>query len=198
MAQRTTMGFQVTVFVFNSVYVSSRDLLLAEVRAAEIFKNVDIRVIWVAGLTSKDAADHRVSQAWNPADLDLRIWPRSMARGVAIHSNALGYCLSIERGQAVLLSDAIDNISASWGIDLADILGVTIAHEIGHLLLKTSTHSKLGVMKARYVQEDFTSAGQESLRFTRGEGNAMRNEARRRMSIETFIGGKVRAMHFAE
>ena len=66
MAQRTSMGVQVTVFVFNSVHISSRDLALAEARSAEIFKNVSIRVIWVAGLTAQDAVGHPVGKAWFP------------------------------------------------------------------------------------------------------------------------------------
>jgi hypothetical protein len=183
MAHRTTMRFQVTVFVFNPVHVSSRDLVLAEARAAEIFENVDIRVIWIAGLTAQDAVGHPLGEAWNPADLDLRLWTRQQARGAAIHSNALGYCLSIERGQAIILSDEIQNFATIWGIDLADILGVAMAHEIGHLLLRTSSHSPLGVMKAPYLQKDLTSAGRKSLIFTREEGNSMRSEVRRRMSI---------------
>jgi hypothetical protein len=175
-----TMGSQVNVFVFNSGHVSSRDLVLAEDRAAGIFKKEGIRVIWVAGLTAREPMGHPIGEAWNPADLDLRLWTRSLARGTAIHSNALGYCLSIERGQAIILSDAIQNLAARWGIDLADILGVAMAHEIGHLLLRTSSHSTLGMMKAPYLQKDLTSAGREGLIFTREEGNSMRNEVRRR------------------
>jgi hypothetical protein len=190
MAQRTSMGVQVTVFVFNSVHISSRDLALAEARSAEIFKNVGIRVIWVAGLTAQDAVGHPVGKAWNPTDLDLRLWTRQLASGATIHSNALGYCLSIERGQAIILSDEIQNFATSWGIDLADILGVAMAHEIGHLLLRTSSHSPLGMMKAAYLQKDLTSAGRRSLIFTREDGKSMRNEVRRRMSIGSSNPGR--------
>jgi hypothetical protein len=183
MAQRTTMGFQVTVFVFNAEHVSSRDLALAEARAAEFFKKVEITIIWIAGFTARDAVVPPVGEAWKPTDLDLRLWTRQLARGATMHSNALGYCLSIERGQAIILSDEIQNFATSWGIDLADILGVAMAHEIGHLLLRTSSHSLLGVMKAEYLQKDLTSAGRRSLIFTQEEGKSMRNEVRRRMSI---------------
>src|SRR3954468_14850730 len=43
---------------------------------------------------------------------------------------ASAYRLSVEQGQAVLLSDAIQNLAEIWGMDNADLLGVAMAHEI--------------------------------------------------------------------
>jgi hypothetical protein len=185
--QATASELHVTIYVFNSARVSSRDLALAEARAARIFEKIGITLIWVAGLTAQEAVGHPLGEAWNPADLDLRLWTRQLARGAAIHSNALGYCLSIERGQAIIFSDAIQNIAARWSIDLADILGVAMAHETGHLLLRTSNHSPLGMMKAPYLQKDMTGVGLERLIFTREEGDSMRSEVRRRMRTRPMI-----------
>src|SRR6266478_3520392 len=67
----------VTVYVFNSVHVSSRDLIKAEAQAARIFDAAGIKVTWVAGLTAREATGHSVGEAWSPANLDLRIWKRS-------------------------------------------------------------------------------------------------------------------------
>jgi hypothetical protein len=174
----------VTVYVFNSVYVSLRDLIKAEAQAARIFDTAGIKVTWVAGLTAQEATGHAAGEAWNPANLDLRIWTRPMARGTAIPSNALGYCLSMKLGQAVVLADAIQNLAAIWGTDAADILGLALAHEIGHLLLQTASHSAAGMMEPRYLQKDLVSAERGGLMFTRDETNSMRNEVRRRMGIQ--------------
>ena len=169
-----------TVYVFNSAHVGSRDLTKAEDQAADVFEKVGIKITWVAGLTAREAMGHSAGEAWNPANLDLRIWTRPMARGTAIPSNALGYCLSMERGEAVVLSDVIQNLAAIWGTNAADILGLSMTHEIGHLLLRTGRHSAAGMMEHRYLQKDLASAERGSLLFTQEESNALQNEVRRR------------------
>jgi hypothetical protein len=121
-----------------------------------------------------------------------------MTRGSAIPSKALGYRLSLERGQTVVLFDAVQNLAETWGKDAADLLGLTIAHEIGHLLLKNSGHSNLGMMQARYLQKDMMSFERGHLNFSWEQIDFMRSEVRRRMSIQigssqpqaSAIGGK--------
>jgi hypothetical protein len=168
----------IAVYVFNSAHVGSRDLTKAEDQAADVFEKVGIKITWVAGLTAREMGS--AGEAWNPANLDLRIWTRPMALGTTIPSNALGYCLSMERGEAVVLSDAIQNLAAIWGANAADILGLAMTHEIGHLLLRTGRHSAAGVMEPRYLQKDLASAERGSLLFTQKERRALQNEVRRR------------------
>ncbi len=182
--QPSAAELRVTVYVFNSAHVDSRGLAKAEAQAAGVFEKVGIKITWVAGLTAREAPGHPVGEAWNPANLDLRIWTRPMARGTAIPSTALGYCLSMELGQAVVLSDAIHNLAAIWGAEAADILGLAMAHEIGHLLLQTASHSANGMMEPRYLQKDLATAERGRLMFTREETNSMRNAVRRRMGIQ--------------
>jgi hypothetical protein len=170
----------IAVYVFNSAHVGSRDLTKAEDQAADVFEKVGIKITWVAGLTAREAMGHAAGEAWNPANLDLRIWTRPMARGTTIPSNALGYCLSMERGEAVVLSDAIQNLAAIWGANATDILGLAMTHEIGHLLLRTGRHSAAGMMEPRYLQKDLASAERGTLLFTQTERNALQNEVRRR------------------
>lgn len=157
---------------------------MAEGQAAEVFEKVGIKITWVAGLAAREALGHSVGEAWNPANLDLRIWTRPMTRGTAIPSNALGYCLSMERGQAVVLADAIQNLAIIWGTDTADVLGLAMAHEIGHLLLRTGNHSTTGMMEPRYLQKDLASAERGSLLFSQKESKAMQDEVRRRTGIQ--------------
>ena len=51
-------------------------------------------------------------------------------------------------------------------VDSSDLLGTVMAHEIGHLLLHSTTHSSEGVMRADFRPEDLKKAGQRQLRFT--------------------------------
>ena len=53
--------------------------------------------------------------------------------------------------------------------DLATALGVSLAHEIGHLLLGSNRHSRGGVMGARLRRADLLVAHRGELRFTPDE-----------------------------
>jgi hypothetical protein len=52
-----------------------------------------------------------------------------------IDSDALGFCTSIEGGQAVVLFDAVRSLVRSRFSNPADLLGLAMAHEIGHILM---------------------------------------------------------------
>jgi len=83
------------------------------------------------------------------------------------------YLLSQNPGQVSVNPDAIHNLAAIWGADAADILGLAMAHEIGHLLLRTGRRSTAGMMEPRYLQKELASAERGSLVFTQKESNSI-------------------------
>jgi hypothetical protein len=102
-----------------------------------------------------------------------------------IDSDALGFCTSIEGGQAVVLFDAVRSLVRSQFSNPADLLGLAMAHEIGHILLRSVNHSTAGIMGARWLPKDLHDAQTGSLVFTREQVESMQNEVRRRMRIQT-------------
>jgi hypothetical protein len=54
-----------------------------------------------------------------------------------------------------------------------DVLAAAIAHELGHLLLRTSSHGRTGIMKQRLDREQIERMGQGTLLFTDAEAAAM-------------------------
>jgi hypothetical protein len=165
----------VTVYIFNSAHVSPSELSKAEILAGSIFRTPGIKFEWVAGLTDWHADDSPTHKPWNPANLALRIRDRSMVPQVGIRSDAMGFCPGVKGREAILLLDRIHNNAARLSADPAVVLGITLAHEIGHLLLQSATHSLAGVMKARLVPEDVAAAERGSLRFTWRNAGAQRN-----------------------
>ncbi len=55
-----------------------------------------------------------------------------------------------------------------------------MAHEIGHLLLGPKRHSRSGIMRARWDQEDLRLAAEARLRFTSQQAELIRAEVRAR------------------
>jgi len=174
-------ALQVRVQVYNGARVSSRDLLRAEEGAARVFKKANITVVWTAASMPTALDPEAAHEQWVPGDLQLRIWTRSLARPSMIDSDALGFCTSIEGGQAVVLFDAVRSLVSSRFSNPADLLGLAIAHEMGHILLRSVDHSTTGIMRPRWLPNDLHDAEKGALVFTREQVDSMRNEVRRRM-----------------
>jgi hypothetical protein len=85
--------------------------------------------------------------------------------------NALGLAMpNIGQGNrgAVFLKRIQEKVRASGGqITLPTLLGCVIAHEIGHLLLRTTSHTSEGIMRADFGKPDMVAkAVQRRLIFT--------------------------------
>ena len=62
----------------------------------------------------------------------------------------------------------------------AAVLGHMIAHEIGHLLLGLSSHSRTGIMSVPWRSKDLKRAGQDGMRFTKKEARRIRANLHKR------------------
>jgi hypothetical protein len=181
----TASELRVTVNVYNGTNLSSSDLSRAEREAEKIFLYAGIQLVWTAGLLSGDVNDSTPNERWKPASLQLRIWRRAVAGSRPSSSETLGFCLSLENGDAVVLADTIQKRAVFGPTNFADLLGLAMAHELGHLLLRSGTHSVTGIMRARWTEKRLRDDDRGYLRFTPGEAESMKSKLRRRMGLES-------------
>ena len=109
-------------------------------------------------------------------------------------AGSLGYRragLRLGRGRrarllAVVFYDEISRAEASE--DLAKLgLGHAIAHEIGHLLLRSSAHSVSGVMRAAWGDTERRLAASGCLLFLPEQSRSTRTEVLARMSLQQAL-----------
>ena len=74
-----------------------------------------------------------------------------------------------------MVRDAARSLDAGEAL----LLGATIVHEIGHLLLGARAHTATGIMSPHFVQEHVRQAERGELRFTAEQAATMRSVARR-------------------
>lgn len=60
------------------------------------------------------------------------------------------------------------------------LLGSVIAHEVGHLLLGSNSHSATGIMRAQWRQEDLMLSLRDRLGFSAQQAEQIRSDVRRR------------------
>jgi hypothetical protein len=75
-------------------------------------------------------------------------------------------------------------------VDTSVVLGRVIAHELGHLLLRSSEHTPSGLMRAFWSQAELQGRRPDDWRFTRGERVHLRAALAARLTPERLIASR--------
>jgi hypothetical protein len=83
----------------------------------------------------------------------------------------------------VLITVYYDTIAHTWHHDYTDaeipsVLGCVVAHELGHLLLRDTSHSSSGIMQSQWSSDQMRLAIWGALGFTKGQLTRIRSQAR--------------------
>jgi hypothetical protein len=96
-----------------------------------------------------------------------------------------GYGLLPKEGSpgfyAVVFADSADKLGKGDRSFRRRILGLVIAHEIGHLLLATRSHALGGIMHFPWSAPQLGLAAQGALSFTPRQAKKMRAQVRKQM-----------------
>jgi hypothetical protein len=89
----------------------------------------------------------------------------------------LGKAVIVPRGRGVLAT--VDVSCVSWlataaRTDVAVLLGRVVAHELGHLMMRTSTHTRRGLMRAYWTPQEVRRNQAADWAFTAEDVGAMR------------------------
>jgi hypothetical protein len=172
-----TTAARLRLSVFNDAGVSPESLAQAASRATFVLAQSGIELDWI-NCGQPDPSDFSPpltpcsALAW-PHQLSVRILPR----GRSIHSDIFGQAFLDESGSGVYCNVYYNNLAANrehTQLSDADMLGFVIAHEVGHLLLGTNSHSDSGLMQARWDASALQAAVHRNLFFTPGQSAALR------------------------
>ncbi len=162
------------VSVFNDAGVELSVWSQAQGRATEIMGRSGISLIWLdCGSPASRAPDPNCSSISYPAHLSVRVVPK--VSPVKAHIFGQTFQDTAGEGNYVLVYYAsIKAFRAATTIPTGELLGCVIAHELGHLLLGTASHSQAGLMSAVWQDPELQQAVRGNLFFTGGEGERMR------------------------
>jgi hypothetical protein len=164
------------VSVLDDTGVGTNMLRKAERQASRVFRRANIDVVWLQCPqdSSQPTSVGDCSEASYPAHLHLRVVMRP--RGVK--ESILGMAFQSGDGKgcyADLFQDRTLALQEESHVDAAIILGHAMAHELGHLLLGTNSHSRDGLMRAHWEPGDLAQAAKGNLLFSSEQSSRMRS-----------------------
>jgi hypothetical protein len=174
----------VAVRTYDYARVPRQQLATARAEAERIFRNARIEIQWVECKVPESPDGAACTEPLAAAlDLMLRLIDRApdyvSAPGRVV---ALGESLvdREERGGVLMTVDLspVRTIADRAATGMPILLGRAIAHEIGHLLLGSADHSRLGLMRALWSHDELRGLRPANWGFSSREATRMRQTLR--------------------
>jgi hypothetical protein len=165
----------VTLWTSGQVIVDNVVQCAANYQAARIFSRIGVSLEW-----TKE----------RPAALDGPGIEVRYATGVLGHPESLAFSTPFEsRPVITVLYDRILASTERVTRDLrATLLAHVLAHEIGHILMRTDAHSSQGLMKAHWTSSDFARMFYRPLPFLPVDEDAIRRGLAE-LDVRVRVGG---------
>jgi hypothetical protein len=164
---------QIIILVFDQNGLAVPVLIEAERQATAIFRRAGINVDWRNCSLVSGQSDSACHQIQGPTQFVMTIVNRSVQPA----NDIFGVAFLGEHGTGKYVDVFFDNITKlrhEGGSGQASLLGAVAAHEIGHLLLGSHSHSQWGLMSPHWEVEDLRRLGMGTLMFTPEQALLMR------------------------
>ena len=166
-----TENSTITVRVFNRSEVAPATVSLGERVAGELLGRAGVVIVWL----NCPAQTQDCAQPVGPASLILTMLKQGTAMagkdtlGLALEDDtrAGAYCYVFE--------NQLKDVSRHTDISPWRLLGYAMAHELGHLLKGSLSHSSSGVMSARWSRGELQQIARGGLEFTSEDAYLMRS-----------------------
>jgi hypothetical protein len=172
MLAHAALALYVVVRVYNAHGVPADALTTAMATAGQILEGADITVRWV---------ECPCEGSVGPAELVIRLVATTPASPPA----ALGFSyVDVDHHAGTLATvfpDRIRALARAAGADESEVLGRAMAHEIGHLILGTRDHARVGLMRGQWTSIELTNNRLIDWQFSPNDGSNLRQALVRRL-----------------
>lgn len=162
---------RIKVMVLDNVKLSPSLLTRAETEAGRLFREAGIEIHWIN--CSKPGDTDNCHHVLRVDEFMLHIVHDGRTQTDLVFGEAfLG-----EDGTGKfsdVFFDRIRDTAGDLGLSVANLLGAVSAHELGHLLLGTRSHSLIGIMEPVWRNESLRRIGMGTLLFTPEQSQLMK------------------------
>jgi hypothetical protein len=168
---------QVTVLLDDSAHVSASVLSGAEMEAGQIFRDAGIEIVWVDCSSGSVHSEGECRVVPGSNQFVLHIVPT----GKTSTDSVFGLAFLGEGGAGKycdVFFNRMEQAHRETGVTLSQLLGTVAAHELGHLLLGSHSHSHVGIMTPIWAHETLRQMDMGHLLFTRDQASLMSSHIR--------------------
>lgn len=141
-----TRPVRIIVRVYNYARINSYTLERTQRRVSEIFIKAGFQIDWIhcARCEEEKSQYPECADPIGPSDLVLRIMPRIDMEKNGFKKEAFGLTI----GRTIMIStERLYDIAEKSEQTRDKILGLAVAHEMGHALSGSNSHSSRGIMR---------------------------------------------------
>jgi len=167
---------QITVRIRNYARMDSGILLKSEATANRILREAGAETVWVVCFDGSTwSEDLACTNPPGPMDLTVNVLPFSRTEhfrhredvfGCATEDGEYGFA-----GLAWIFYDPIKSFAIKRQLSFVRLLGHVFAHELGHMLLGSNSHSEMGLMRATWSSGELRAADRAWLFFSASESS---------------------------
>jgi hypothetical protein len=164
-------------------------LAAAEDQAREIFRRAGVETVWLNCSPKLEKVEPRSCYFSDSTHLTLKIIPHAMNAQVRNRIDVLGTAYPDEQGAtyfAYVFYDRIQELAQRLRLGHA-LLADVMAHEIGHLLLGSTSHSAGGIMCAHWNYEGPRNVAEGVMSFLPAQSRIIRDRLRVHQSERTDL-----------
>jgi hypothetical protein len=168
---------QIMILVFDNDRLTEPAIAEAERQMTAIFRRAGISVAWRNCSLPSEGSEKACHQIPGPTQFVVTIVARSMQPV----QDVFGVAFLDEKGTgkyADIFFDRIVSLRRTGGADQARLLGAVAAHEVGHMLLGSHSHSPWGIMSRHWEADHLNRLDRGGLSFTPEQATRMQARLR--------------------
>jgi hypothetical protein len=177
---------KITVRIYDYAEVKPRTLAGAKREATSVLRKAGVETAWLDCYRANGQENPACDRFLVATELVIRILRPAQATRAALRHDTCGIAVLPKNGgggtYATVFYDGLEEVAKGQRLRQRLILGHTLAHEIGHLLLGTTRHSRQGIMRAVLSSNDWHLAGMGWLVFTPRQARQLRAEVSARVT----------------
>ena len=171
---------RITVHVYNYVQVPRTVIAGAQTEAASVLSSAGLEAIWLDCTKHGDSSSPDPAGSMRSGNLNfvMNIVNRLEESYPWVHRAALGFSVIPADGEfgstSYVSLPRVRALAAPGHVSEAKLLGLAMAHELGHLLLGTADHSYRGIMRAFWPARYFENFDASEFLFTNNQVKRLR------------------------
>jgi hypothetical protein len=186
----------ITIGVYDYAGMGTASLAAAKRATSRILRNAGVSIAWMT-CPDPDTApwDAGCANLVGPLKIALHILPESKGARLLPRREVFGLAAEGTDGQFgcdlwVFYERITDpTLQVAISLSLPQIVGAVIAHELGHLLLGSHSHSSTGIMRAHWSRGDLAAANLGGLGYSSSECARIRNAVAARQQASLAATG---------